>query len=277
MTTRITYLDAQRREQPLVRSPWHWSTEAGHFKTLLAIAQSSGDAVGAFLAKRAAVEIRLTNAEQAEAAQRGTAWLEKLLANRAAVAAEALARETLATLAAYEGGGGYCLHNLEQSFPQRIRALAKVEAWNAASVQSDRWLTEVFQKLTGADRTRFLAELRDGQHAATARALLRVGETAPELLPGFDPDALPAVAEAVARREAPAEMAELDELRHAAAVSRAAWSEAVRLVREAVPIGDKELRPIFGDDALARLAQPVPETDAHWVESLKPVRRTDAA
>ncbi|MGD9885872.1 MAG: hypothetical protein AB7U95_37830 [Reyranella sp.] len=274
---KIHYTDEHGDAQPLVRNEWPWP-DRDDFSNLRGAAAICADAVSVFYKKRGEVNVSVTPSEEAEAKRKGASGLEKLIAGRRALADASLAHEALKKLAWIEGGEGLgsSLHAIESSFPARVRAFAQVGAWNAVNVVTDRWLIEAMEKRTGADRTKFMLELKDGAHAATARALVRTVGSMPELVPGFDPSNLPAITEAVARREAPAEMAELDEVRHAAAVARAAWRESVRIVRDAVSVPDSEFRKLMGDEAIERLNRPVPASDPHWVEGLTPVRRTTA-
>lgn len=269
MGNKITYKDAAGTDQPLVRSEWNWP-DAGDFVSLRNVARDAADAVTAFHVKRASTPVQVTPAEQAEAARKGPGALEKLYAARRAITDNLIAFDAAQKLAVRESGPSTGLRAIEASLPLRVRGLAKVDPLNPTNVALDGRLLDALARKTGVERTQFLLELRNGQHAATARALLRTADVAPELLPlQLDEPTLAGITEAVARREAPEGMAELDELRRAAAVARAAWQNAAKMIAEGLPVDERRKALGAAFEALDHSAN---IADPNWPEFVAPAR-----
>lgn len=269
MSTKITYKDAAGIEQPLVRSEWEWP-DSGDFRTLGNIARDAAETVSNFHVKRASTPVQVTPAEQAEAARKGPGALEKLYAARRAITDGLIAFDAAQKLALRESGPGTGLRVIEQSLPNRVRALARVEPFNPTNVALDGRLLDALARKTGVERTQFMLELKDGQHLATARAILRAAEATPELLPmKLDEPALAGIAQAVARREAPEGMAEIDELRRAIAVTRAAWRNAAQIISENVSVDE---RPKAFGDSFEALNRSTGMDDENWQEFIAPAR-----
>lgn len=264
---KITYKDDKGIDQQLVRSEWAWP-DSGNFRALRSVAQSAAEAITTFHEKCASTPVQVTPAEEAEALRKGQGQLEKLIAARRATSSNMLAYDALQSLATRESGPSTGLRAIEESRPARVRELARVQPWNAVNVLVDGMVLEQFAALTGAARTEFLQRLKSGEHSATARALLRFSEAAPELLPkGFDAGQLPAITEAVARANSPEQMAELDEETRAAAVARAAWSSAVKEITSSATLSPDELRDALGE-SLDRLDRAPSLDDPTWTEFL---------
>jgi|GEM_PF-2258496 len=278
MTARFRYIDGNGIEQPLIRSDWTFPTDDGDFATLYNVAKSSAELVTQFHAKRAALGVNITPAEQAEAIRKGPTALDELYRARRALAERALAFLTLETLATREGGPVTGLRAIEMSLPVRARGLAKIEPWNPQTLAIDRWLLDVLMSKGATERTQFMLEMKDGQHSATARALLRTADV-PELLPLklAEPD-LTAITNAVARCEAPQQMAALDELHHAAVVARATWKASVSRIAEASGLEREDLAKTLGA-SLVRYEQPGHDglNDPHWAEFIGTGRRRESA
>lgn len=274
---KITYRDESGAEQPLVRSEWQWPTDRGNFQLLYNMTRDSASAVTDFHARRKSTTISVSPAEQAEATRKGPGAFEKLYSARRTFTDNLIASEQLKLLAVREGGPSTSLFAIESSFPTRVNEMARVEAWTPVSVAVDRWAIEQFARLDGAKRTEFLQRLRNGQHVSTARALLRVADAAPELLPpDFDIGGIPVLREALARSVAPEGMAEIDGEKRAAIVARATWAAAVSTIREGVTLTDDEVHKALGG-SMDRLKIQVPIDDENWPLALPAARHRSGA